>query len=73
MSSQFKEERGSDPKKYQSTTIGDATPATGKKLAMKYRSLTRKGTKTARPTLNVVDDEKHDNDSEEERAPNLVI
>ena len=48
---------------------------TGKKLAMKYRSLTRKGAKTVRPNLNVVDDEKHDNDSDDgkEHAPNLVI
>ena len=42
---------------------------------MKYRSLTRKGTKTVRPNLNVVDGEEHDNDSDDgkERAPNLVI
>ena len=63
-----------DPKKFQSQTVGDATPETGKKPAMKYRSLHRKGSQTVRPTLKIAENEKDEESEEEERAaPNLVI
>ena len=40
---------------------------------MKYRSLTRKGTQVARPTILRNDKEDDDESLNEQRAPNLVI